>query len=676
MHPDSFQKILLIGNPNVGKSTLFNALCNTRQKTGNYAGVTVSSHSGFYTFEGKTVEVVDLPGTYSLYPTAQDEAISSTYLQEERENYQGVLYVADAQNLRRSLLMLGQLQDMGYPLILILNQMDQARRLGISIDSEELSKMLQIPVLEASARDQEGIKEIQQAIFDNKFSLTTTPFFDIPKENIEFISLLSKRLEGKSHYYHTWFRLASDQVDIQEAAGEVSVDKSRALVPARMQVQETIRRYQSIDRLLSGVIQRKAQFRDLLTARLDRFLVHPFFGYLIFFVVLLMVFQSVFLLADIPMTWIEEGFGWVADYLTKILPTGPLQSLITKGILPGIGGVMVFAPQIAILLYFLHILEDSGYMSRVVFLTDRLLRPFGLNGKSIVPLVSGTACAIPAILSTRSIENVRERLITIIVTPFITCSARLPIYSIIISLVLPKGNVVGIQYSAIALLVMYVIGFSFTLLSAWVLKKILPKGQKTYLVMDLPPYQMPLWINNLRLVGMKIREFITGAGKIIFFISIIIWAFSYFGPSNKSGEIIQAGVPLQESYLAKMGHKIQPVIAPMGYDWKVGVGLMTSFAAREVFVGTISTLYSLDEEAEEGRLLDRMRADRYPDGTPVFSFATGISILLFYAFAMQCISTIAVVYRETQSMKWTIIQAVSMSGLAYLAASLAFQIFK
>ena len=415
----------------------------------------------------------------------------------------------------------------------------------------------------------------------------------------------------------------------------------------------------------------------MLTEKLDKVLVHPILGYLVFALILLMIFQSVFFIAEYPMNWIDGSFAWLSQFTKTHLPEGPINSLLSDGIIPGIGGIVIFAPQIGILLYFLYLLEDSGYMARVIFLMDRFLRPFGLNGKSIVPLVSGTACAIPAIMSTRNIENVKERLITILITPFMTCSARLPVYSIIIALIFSDETIWGIQYKALALFAMYFLGFVTALISAFILKYFIKNKGKTFLVMDLPAYKMPLWTYDFKLVLGKVWEFITGAGKIILAVSVILWVLSYFGPKDEKQLFqVQSEVKLENSYLAKIGRQMEPAIAPLGYDWKMGVGILSSFAAREVFVGTMSTLYSLDDEAEEQTVIEKMKADVKPNGEKVFNFATGISILIFYAFAMQCISTIAVVYRETKSWKWTAIQLVFMSGLAYFVSMIAYQILK
>ncbi|MBS1572892.1 MAG: ferrous iron transport protein B [Bacteroidetes bacterium] len=678
MQIENKKQILLVGNPNVGKSTVFNQLCNKKQKTGNYAGVTVAAHSGRYIHNNKTIEIVDLPGSYSIYPSSEDEAIFSKYLIDEASQYDGVIYILEALSIKRGLLLFRQIQDLGIPVLVILNQIDQAEKRGIKINVEILEKEIGAKVISTNAKSGIGIEDIKNAIDNNLFSISNQPSFQIPTEHQGLVfKILSDSKE--ENQYKIWTLLASDTyiAKLETINDQLKEDDAvKCLVPKRLQTQETIRRYQTIDKTIAKAIVKKTDFKILLTEKLDKVLVHKFWGYAIFVLILLLIFQMVYYLASYPMDWISNFFLWFSGFSHDNLPSGPINSLISNGIIPGIGGIVVFAPQIGILLYLLYLLEDSGYMARVVFLMDRLLRPFGLSGKSIVPLISGTACAIPAIMSTRNIENVKERLITILVTPFMTCSARLPVYSIIIELVIPDKTILGISYKAIALLGMYFVGFLSALLSSLVLKKIIKNVGKTFLVMDLPTYKKPLFGYDFKMVLLKVWEFVTGAGKIIFLVSIIIWVFSYFGPSKTPGKWIATDVKLQQSYLAKMGHKIEPAIAPLGFDWKMGVGIITSFAAREVFVGTMATLYSLDDTAPEGTIIEKMKNDVLPNGQRVFSFATGISILMYYAFAMQCISTIAVVYRETKSLKWTLAQLFAMSGLAYIVSFVVYQLFR
>ena len=671
------KKILLIGNPNVGKSTIFNRLCGLNQKTGNYAGVTVASRSGICQIGDEKIEITDLPGAYSIYPTSEDEMIFSQYLIDEKKSYDGVIYVADALNLRRSLLLFQQVKDLGIPVVMLVNQIDLANKRGLSFDFAKMEQLFGVKVIPTNAKKNEGIDEVKKVIFENEFKAQIQPVFEIPTEYKGWISKIKTQLK-KENSYEVWAFLASERyVGKIEEVGDVV----KKIIPKRLQVQEITRRYQKIDAELSLFFFKQDQIRDIFTEKVDRILVHPFWGYIVFGTLLLLIFNSVYFLAAYPMEWIEAGFEYLGSFIEVSMPDGPLKSLMIDGVITGISSVIVFAPQIGILLYFLYLLEDFGYMARVVYLMDRFLRPFGLNGKSIVPLVSSTACAIPAIMSTRNIENIKERLLTILVTPFMTCSARLPIYSIIIGLVIPNKYFLGVlNYRALMLFMMYIIGFIMSLLASWVLKKVIKGNKKSYLILDLPIYKVPLFSYNFKLVLGKVWEFILGAGRVIFAISVILWVLAYFGPKQNESEWIAMEVEMKDSYLAIVGKGIEPIVSPLGYDWKMGVGVLTSFAAREAFVGTISTLYGLDVDVEsdegEQTLMEKMRNDVKPNGEKVFSFATGMSILMFYAFAMQCISTIAIVYKETRSLKWTLVQLFGMSGLAYIVSFLTYQILK
>ncbi len=667
----SHMKIYLVGNPNVGKTSLLNVLCDTRQKTGNYSGVTVQALQFYFS---ENITITDIPGIYSVFPSSEDEKISVSLL-SQLDNDSKIIFLMNALNIKKGMLLYSQIRELGVPTLVVVNQIDEAANRGISNNYSNLEEWCGVPVFAVSSKTLEGIENLKHAILKDEFRITKkhvesnkkTHFFLSTQELENFPN--NKIPENLTYFLQT---ILTPNVRISP------------LVLNKIKLQDSLRRQADIEEELRNgltisthTVPVHSQYGD----NIDRIFMHPIWGYAVFFTVLLLLFQSVFYLAQFPVSWIENAFGWITENLSSLLPDGPLQSLLLKGIIPGIEGVAVFVPQIALLLFFLKILEDTGYMARIIFLTDRLVRPFGLNGKSIIPLVSGAACAIPAILSARTIDNKKERLITILVTPFITCSARLPVYTILIGLIIPSTTYFGISLQALALLCMYLLGVFTAFLAAFILHKVIPKGGNSYLVMELPVYKRPILSKILLELAVKVKDFLFGAGKIIFAVSILIWVFSYFGPKNtnlaygKEFLGMQTNVALKDSYLGRAGHAIEPALAPMGFNWKIGVGILTSFAAREVFVGTLSTLYSLEDGNTQG-LMHQMKLDSFPDGRPVFSFATGVSLLLFYAFAMQCISTIAVVYRETKSAKLALFQAFGMTVLACISSLLAFQILR
>jgi ferrous iron transport protein B len=459
----------------------------------------------------------------------------------------------------------------------------------------------------------------------------------------------------------------------------------------RMQQKETVKRYQFINNILKEALVIDRESATDLRSRLDRILIHKFWGYVIFFVILMTIFQSIFDWSSIPQDFIDSTFASLSERVKSTLPEGVFTSLLAEGIIPGLGGIVIFIPQIAFLFFFISILEETGYMSRVVFLMDRGLRRFGLNGKSVIPLISGTACAIPAVMATRNIENWKERLITILVTPFTTCSARLPVYAILIALVIPEGSFIGLNYQGLMLMFLYLVGFGMALLSAWILSKTLNIQSKSYFVVEMPNYKLPLLKNVGITVWEKTRSFVAEAGKIILAISILLWVMASYGPGKNfeeaeqivtanhtelEGEALSNKVNayrLEHSYIGILGKSIEPVITPLGYDWKIGIALISSFAAREVFVGTLATIYSVESDAEE-TIKNRMASEVRSDGKPLFNLASGISLMLFYAFAMQCMSTLAIVKKETNSWKWPMIQLFGMSILAYVIAFSTYQI--
>ncbi len=694
----SSKKIALIGNPNVGKSTLFNLLTGLRQKIGNYPGMTVEKKTGTFSYKGIKYELIDLPGTYGLYANSLDEQVVTDILNnpEHPQHPSLAVIVAEPINLKRSFLLFQQVRDLNIPVFLVINMMDEAEKNGIKINVEKLEEKLQTKIILTDARNGKGIHELKEA-FEETYPVSEISF-KIPRELVSVVEK-TKSFSGSENDYHAWQLLTQKEIkhltDHQKSEIE-KIKSEHRIIPRRLQVKEILNRYETIDEILSQTLTLTPKKNSSITEKLDKILIHPLWGYVIFFGLLLLIFQAIFAWSGPFMDGIDEGFAWLSQSVGGLLPDGPVNGLITDGIIAGIGGIVIFVPQIVILFVFISLMEESGYMSRVVYLMDRWLKPFGLSGKSAVPLMSGAACAIPAVMSARNIENDKERLITILVTPFMTCSARLPIYVIIIGLIIPETKILNFfNLQGLALLGMYVLGIAGALGSAWVLKKIIKSNFKSYLILELPTYKMPVWRNVLLTVWEKSSGFILGAGKIILAISIILWVLGTFGMGekfNNAEEIVRAQNPnlteaefenevtaykLEYSFLGYMGQAIEPVVAPLGYDWKMGIGLISSFAAREVFVGTMATVYSLGNTDDELTIRERMSKEINPTtGKPAYNFASGISLLLFYAFAMQCMSTIAIVKKETDSWKWTMIQLVFMTGLAYVAALMAYQFLK
>lgn len=647
-------KIALLGNPNTGKSSVFNLLTGLRQQVGNFPGVTVDKRSGVVNIHEVPHELIDFPGTYSIYPRSRDESIVFDVLSDpaHSQHPDQIVYVADASNLQRNLLFFSQIYDLGIPCVLVLNMWDLAQRKGIAISVEELSSLFpNVPIVQSNARIGLGKNRILKALFELTNQRSERPAF----------------LEG-----HTLCQITDVQAQKIEAEN----------------------RFKKIKEALKKVVQMKTPDRESMTRKIDRIFVHPFWGYLIFAFVLLTIFQFIFSFANAPMNWIDELFSKLSEWSSHAFTPGLVNDLLSQGIIPGIGGVVVFVPQIAMLFFFISILEESGYLSRVVFIMDRLMRPFGLNGKSVVPLMSSVACAIPGIMATRTISNWKERLITILVAPFMSCSARIPVYTLLISLVIPKTYLLGVfNLQGLVLFGLYSLGIIFALLVSFLLKLFIKQKEKGFLLLELPDYKNPRWGNVFINVLEKVKLFILDAGKIILAISIILWFLASFGP-NISGSMhdlsktrryqsmpkeeqtkAREACKLSNSYIGILGKSMEPMIAPLGYDWKIGISLITSFAAREVFVGSLATIYAVQDDGADQRLLiDRMRSEQKTDGTPVFTLASGVSLMVFYVFAMQCMATLAVVKRETNSWKWPLIQLVFMGVLAYIAAWTSFTI--
>lgn len=697
-------KVALIGNPNTGKTSIFNALTGLNQKVGNYPGITVEKKIGHCKLtDNVKAEVIDLPGTYSLNANSMDERVAVDILLNKNETLHPdvVAVIADIENLKQNLLIFTQIKDLNIPTILVVNMADQMKRKGISIDVPALERELKTRVILTSTRTRNGLDELK-SVLANCADLPTYSFLDINRLDAPYFHNLTT-LFPKENAYKLWL-IISHNTDFIESHKEIDLaglrnTKSESQIK-QMKQRETILRYQQINEILKKTYSIDLSQAKTLRAKLDKVLIHKVFGYIIFALVLLLVFQAVYDWSSYPMDWIEENLEKFTKWTSKKLPEGALTELLTEGILPGITGILIFIPQIAILFFFISLLEESGYMSRVVFLMDNIMKRFGLNGKSVVPLISGAACAIPAVMIARNIESWKERLITILVTPFMTCSARLPVYLIIIALVIPDGEFLFISYKALTLFALYVLGFVAALLSAFVLDKLLKiKKGKSFFIAEMPNYKLPLWRNVAITVYDKTKSFVLGAGKIILAISIILWFLASHGMGEKYNNIENEATTLAQqqqwdeaqtahfiessqleySYLGYIGKAIEPIFKPLGYDWKISIGVLSSFAAREVFISTLASIYSLggdlDTEEEEGErtILEKLRSETRTDGTPVYTFATGISLLLFYAFAMQCLSTIAVVRRETNSWKWTALQWCFMTGVAYLSAMLAYQ---
>ncbi|CAI8153407.1 MAG: ferrous iron transport protein B [Flavobacteriaceae bacterium] len=692
--------VALIGNPNTGKTSVFNALTGLNQKVGNYPGITVDKKQGICKLSrGVKAHILDLPGTYSLNASSLDEnVVIELLLNKNDKDYPDVaVIVSDVENLKRNLLLFTQIKDLKIPTLLVINMSDVMKRKGISLDVEVLEEKLNTKIALVSTRKGTGIQELKKLIEQYK-TLPKKQCLDASTIEPAYFERLQKAFPNQD-IYKLWLVITQDANFGKVSRQELDVSKFKTKSTSelkRLQQKEAIKRYQFINNVLKeGQNIDRSKARDL-RSKLDRVLIHKVWGYIIFFIILLTIFQAIYDWATFPMDLIDTTFAGLAEWVKSSYPNGgKVTDLVAEGIVSGVGGIVIFIPQIAFLFLFISILEESGYMSRVVFLMDRIMRRFGLSGKSLVPLISGTACAIPAVMATRNIENWKERLITILVTPFTTCSARLPVYLIIIALVIPEGYIFGLSFQALTLMLLYLIGFGMAVFSAYVLDRIMKTNRKTFFVVEMPNYKLPLLKNVLITVFEKTKTFVFEAGKIILAISVILWVLASYGPGDKfnNAEAIVAeqyadlsdakiddkvaAYRLEHSYIGIIGKTIEPVIKPLGYDWKIGIGLVASFAAREVFVGTLATIYSVGS-ATENESIDtiktKMSNEIYEDGRKVFTFASGISLLLFYAFAMQCMSTLAIVKRETKSWKWPMIQLIGMSTIAYIFALIAFQI--
>lgn len=694
--------VALVGNPNSGKTSLFNHMTGLNQKIGNYPGVTVEEKIGFCRLDTDTIaEIIDLPGSYSIFPRSDDEKIVFEVLfRQEMVQHDVVVVVADTANLKRNLLLFTQMKDLGIPVILALNMVDVADRAGIKVNAEYIQKSFAVPVVKINARTGEGAQNLKDIILKGIGTLDNGVVNDAYSLAPDLIDSVKRDLHISNDYlaFQLILQYKSSQFIPKEYLPVLSEKIEQSGLDLRqLQASETISRYQAINRLLNGAwMVADEDKKHEITDRIDKILTHKIWGYFTLIVIMMLVFQAIFSWASYPMDLIDSWFTSMSIWLNQRLPEGILSNLITQGIIPGIGGIMMFIPQIAILFAFISVLEESGYMARVVFLMDRIMRKFGLNGRSVVPLISGIACAVPAIMTTRSIDNRKERLITILVTPLISCSARLPVYTILIALVVPDKYILGLfNLQGLVLMGLYLLGFVSALIVAAIASIFVKRRYKSFLIMELPLYKTPRWINVGITILDNIKTFAWEAGRIILAISVILWVLASYGPGKtfkNAGMAVREKIltenlesedfekhlnayKLEHSYAGIFGKTIEPIIKPLGFDWKIGIALITSFAAREVFVGTMATIYSIGNIDDQETIKNRMKSEINPEtGEPVYNMATAFSLIIFYVFAMQCMSTLAIVIRETKTWKWAIVLLLYTSGLAYLASFITYNI--
>ena len=699
-------KVALVGNPNSGKSTLFNILTGLSQKIGNFPGVTVEKKEGLTNLpDGRVARIIDLPGTYSFYPKSRDERIVMDALADKTNPVHPhlIVFVADASNLKRNLLLFSQVADLRIPIIIALNMMDLASNAGIAIAVDELALKLGVQIVPISARKGVGIEQLKTAISHSSSIPTQFSSIDVTSLAPDLVHAIRRDLNIPYPYVALQLAHQHEQLSFLSAEQSTRIDEIKnefSFHSQQLQATETIGRYNFINDVLFDTVKLNSDpAKETMSNRIDNILTHRVFGFIIFFAILFLIFQSIFAWSEYPMSLIEGLFIWMTNIDHQHLPPGAFSDLMIDGVLAGLSGVLIFIPQIAILFAFISILEDTGYMSRVTFMMDKIMRKVGLSGKSIVPMIGGFACAVPSIMSTRNIENWKDRMITIMVTPLIACSARLPVYTLLISMVVPDQKVLGfINMQGIALMALYVLSIVSAIIVAWVMKVIIKSRERGYFIMELPVYRMPRWNNVLLTMFRSVKAFVFEAGKIIIAVSIVLWVLSSYGPSNKFESIekkyqsvslskeytpneidrMESSEKLENSYAGILGKVIEPVIKPLGFDWKIGIALITSFAAREVFVGTMATIYSVEaDDSNLASVRDKMLSAENPEtGLPVFTVAVAFSLMVFYAFAMQCISTIAIVYRETKSWTWPAIQFAYMTTLAYMASFVVYQLLK
>lgn len=686
---------------------MFNSLTGLNQKVGNFPGVTVDKKTGKGKIsENLSAKIIDLPGMYSLYPKRGDEWVSYKVLIDEDPNTKVdiILLVADASNLKRNLLFCSQIIDLKRPVVVALTMMDIARNKNIQVDVAGLERELGVLVIPVNPRKNKGMLQLNKALESTAANPDRIPerdFFEIDELAPDAIKKVQKLLPEISDYMAIHYLINHESFPLEAPMQEAieKVEEETAFNPTKTQAQEILRRYGKIKTIMQQtVVEADPLQKALFTQKLDDILLHRTWGYIILLGVLFLLFQSIFLIAQYPMNAIEWAFAQLSGWLGSVLQDGWFSNLLINGVIAGLSGILVFVPQIMILFGLITLLEDTGYMARISFLTDRIMRKAGLNGKSVMPMISGLACAVPAIMSARNIENKKERLLTIMCTPLMSCSARLPVYTILIALVVPNKYLFGFMgLQGLVMMSMYLLGTVMALISAYVMKWFIKSKEKSFFILELPIYRGPRWKNMFYTMVEKAKIFVYDAGKVIMVISLLLWVLSSYGPSKKMQQVsvkyesltvenpgqakelnkMKKTELLQNSYAGILGKVIEPVIRPLGYDWKIGIALITSFAAREVFVGTMATLYSVGDDQDENNatLRQKMNAAVREDGSKVYDLATGLSLLVFYVLAMQCMSTLAVVKRETKSWKWPAIQLVYMTGLAYIMSFAVYNIF-
>jgi ferrous iron transport protein B len=714
LHPDPV--IALIGNPNTGKSTLFNALTGLKQKTANYPGVTVERHIGVMEHRGRTAEIIDLPGVYSLAAHSPDEMIAVDVLLGHVEDMRrpgAIVAVADSTNLRRNLFLVTQLAELGLPIVLALNMTDLAERHGLRIDAKALSDRLGIAVVPVAAASNQNLDALRDAVFEEFAKPPVTPAPLLPEVHAAARSLWEKLDERGLHL--TAYEVERALIDAggvaesrfayvapPEFIAELENLRTRLAAGSSLAAMEAKARYARIHDVVDGITQEE-QRPPRLAERLDQITNHPIVGSLLFLFVMATVFQAVFSWAGPMMDLIDGASASLSQLLLNSLPPGALTSLLVDGVIAGVGSVVIFLPQILILFAFIIFLEDSGYMPRAAFMMDRVMRSCGLSGQSFIPMLSSFACAVPGIMATRVIPEERDRLATMFAAPFMTCSARLPVYALLIAAFVPDQTYLGglVNLQGLVLLGLYLLGIFGGILTAFLLKQTVLSGPTPTFLIELPPYRWP----NLPTLGIKLlaraKIFLVRAGTVIFTVAVFIWALAYFPrPEAISAEFeqqrvaattemqgmeldaalarideLEAAAFLEQSALGRMGRAVAPVFRPLGWDWKVTAAVIASFPAREVVIAVLGTTYAVgDPEANENALLNRMRGAKHANGDPVFTLPMVLGLLVFYAFCLQCLATVAVMYRETGSWRWPVGAWLYMTGLGYVGALLCYQL--